>query len=104
MTLFERMGVSKYKSSGRLSYNESFFMLSEHRSLSTLAQAAKQVFWRYSTYVACFVEIPGGRWSIALVLTPVALDENTGYNNQEYGAKSAGKGNEDDKADSHIPV
>ncbi len=62
-----------------------WFQSLEHRRFSTRAQAAEKVFGRYSPHVAGLVEVTRRRWSVALVLTSVALDENASDDKQEDG-------------------
>lgn len=75
---------------------------SEHRLLPALSQPAEEVFRRYSTHVAGFIEISCRGWGVAFVLASVALDKDADDDEQEDGTESAGEGDEHDEADGHV--
>ena len=79
-------------------------MLSKHRCISSsrLPQTTKQVLRRYPAHVAGLVKV--GCWSggVAFGFSSVAFDEDAGDDEEKDGAQGAGKGDEDDKAESQM--
>ena len=55
-----------------------------------------------AAHVARFVEVGRGRGAVALVLAAIAFDEDARDDDEEDGAKSAGKGDQDYEANGHV--
>ena len=77
-------------------------VLSKHRwiSSSRLSQTAEQMLRRYPAHITGLIEICSWCRGVTFGFSSIAFDEDTSDDEEEYGAKGAGEGDEDDEAES----